>query len=798
MVETREIQVGGQTLQLEYGKVGQQANGAVMLRCGDTIVFAAATMAAEPRAGIDFFPLTCDYEERMYSVGKIPGGFFKREGRPSERAILTSRLMDRPLRPLFPDGMRNDVQVVAIPMSVTMESPPDIVAINAASAAITLSDIPWDGPVGAVRVGRVNGEMVLNPSREQIDAGDLDLVVAGTRDAIIMVEAGATQVAEAEMLDAMLFGHRAIQQIASELQAWRDAVGKPKAELTYKKVDPVLVEAVQKGFAGEIRGAIQNPDKAARESGIDDLKKEILLKNGPDFPEREAEVAEAIEKVVKAEVRRLILDDRKRPDGRALDEVRQITCEVGLLPRTHGSGLFTRGQTQILSIATLGGTSEDQMIDGLGEEETKTYMHHYNFPPFSVGETRPLRGPGRREIGHGALAERAVKPMLPDPADFPYVIRDVSETLESNGSTSMGSTCGSILALMDAGVPLKAPVAGVAMGLMSEGDKYAVLTDIQGMEDFGGDMDFKVAGTRDGITAIQMDTKITGISEVVLRDALEQARAGRLFILDQMLAAIAEPREEISRYAPRIFTVEINPERIGELIGPGGKTIKKIQAETGAKIDVEQDGRVFVAAVDGEAGERAVAMINSLVKEAQLGEEFTGPVTRLMGKGAMVEYAPGKEGLVPTYELSHHRIGRPDDVVKVGDAVKVRVIEIDSQGRVNLSRKALINRDEEPEPERISPPPPDRGGFRGGDRDRDRDRDRGPRGGGGFGGGRGGYGGDRDRDRDRDRGPRPPRTGPGGGGRDIPPRDRDRDRSEGGGGQGGGIGARFRPPKREE
>jgi polyribonucleotide nucleotidyltransferase len=502
---------------------------------------------------------------------------------------------------------------------------------------------------------------------------------------------------------------------------------------------------------------------------------------------------EAIGKVVKGEVRHLILDEGKRPDGRNLDEVRPITCEVGLLPRTHGSGLFTRGQTQVLSVVTLGATSEDQMIDGLGEEESKTYMHHYNFPPFSVGETRPLRGPGRRDIGHGALAERAVKVMLPPQDEFPYVIRVVSEVLESNGSTSMASTCGSTLALMDAGVPLKKPVAGVAMGLMTEGDKYSVLTDIQGMEDFGGDMDFKVAGTQEGITAIQMDTKIKGIPVPVLRDALEQARRGRVFILEQMLAAIAEPRDEISPYAPRIFTLEINPERIGELIGPGGKTIKKIQSETGVKIDVEQDGRVFVAAVDSEAGEQAVRMINGLVKEAQIGENYSGPVTRLMGKGAMVEYAPGKEGLVPTSELSWHRIGRPDDVVSVGDQIDVQVIEIDSQGRVNLSRKALINSDEEPEPEHISPPPPPRGGFGGGGfgggyRDRDRDRDR----------------GDRDRDRHGShggpgRGPGGPRREGGGRGGDIPPRDRDRDRGPAQGGQGGpAVGARFRPPKRQD
>jgi polyribonucleotide nucleotidyltransferase len=773
MVERKEIRIGDQTLYLESGKLGKQADGAVTVRCGDTIVFAAATMSAEPRTGIDFFPLTCDYEERMYSVGKIPGGFYKREGRPSERAILTSRLIDRPVRPLFPPGMRNDVQVIALPISVDLDNAPDIVAINAASAALTVSDIPWNGPIGAVRVGRVNEELVLNPTRAQIDEGDLDLVVVGTRDAILMVEAGAREIPEALMLEAMFMGHRAVVEIASQLEAWRNEVGKSKAEPVVQVVDPALVDSVKKGFTAEIREAIQNPDKAAREAGIDDLKKEIRGRMAPDFPERESELGEAIDKVIKAEVRRLILDERKRPDGRRLDEVRPITCEVGLLPRAHGSGLFTRGQTQVLSVATLGATSEDQLIDGLGEEESKSYMHHYNFPPFSVGEVRPLRGPGRRDIGHGALAERAVRPMLPPQDEFPYVIRVVSEVLESNGSTSMASTCGSTLALMDAGVPIRGLVGGVAMGLMTEGDKYAVLTDIQGMEDFGGDMDFKVAGTRDGITAIQMDTKLTGIPTAVLKDALAQAREGRLFILDQMMATIAEPRPNLSPYAPRIFTIEINPERIGELIGPGGKTIKRIQSETGVKIDVEQDGRVFVAAVDAEAGQHAVRMIEGLVKEAQLGEVYTGQVTRLMGKGAMVEYAPGKEGLIPTYELSHHRIGRPDDVVSIGDRVEVKVVEIDSQGRVNLSRKALINREDEPEPARISPGPPPGGGFRGG----------GPPHRGGPGGPPRGPGGPR-----RDGGPR---------GGDIPPRDRDRGESRGGEG-GPGVGARFRPPKRQD
>jgi polyribonucleotide nucleotidyltransferase len=778
MVDTRQINLGGQEIEFETGRLAKQAGGAVTIRSGDTLIVATATMSNNPRENIDFFPLTCDYEERMYSVGKIPGGFFKREGKPSERAVLTSRLIDRPVRPLFPDGMRNDVQVVAMPLSVDQENPPDILAINAASAALTLSDIPWNGPVGAVRVGMIDDELILNPTRAQIDTSDLDLIVAGTEDAIMMVEAGANQVPEERLLEAMRFGHDGVKQICAFLKEWRAAAGKPHRETIVKKVDPELLAAAR-GHAPELRAALANPDKAAREGAISDLKNEVVAKLAAGFPERVAELGEAVEKVLKQELRSMILEERKRPDGRAPEDIRQITCEVGLLPRAHGSALFTRGQTQVLSVATLGGTSEDQMIDGLGEEATKEYMHHYNFPPFSVGETRPLRGPGRREIGHGALAERAIKSVLPPKEEFPYVIRVVSDVLESNGSTSMASTCGSTLALMDAGVPLQAPVAGIAMGLMTEGDKYAVLSDIQGMEDFGGDMDFKVAGTESGVTAIQMDTKMGGVPWPVMEDAVAQARRGRLFILEKMLAAISEPREELSRYAPRILSLEINPERIGEVIGPGGKTIKKIQADTNSKIDIEQDGRVFIAAQDQETGMTALRMIEALTKEISMGEVFTGRITRLMGKGAMMEVAPGKEGLIPTHELSHHRIGRPDDVVKVGDEVEAKVISIDSQGRIDLSRKALLNPEEEPEPATISPPRPDRGGY-GGPRGGDRDRDRGPRGGGG------GYGGPRGGDRDRDRGPRGGEAPRG----DIPARPPASNET--------GVGARFRPPKRQD
>ncbi len=803
MVNTRQLTLGNQVMEFETGKMAKQAGGSVTLRVGDTVVLAAATMSSTAR-DIDFFPLTVDYEERMYSVGKIPGGFFKREGRPGERAVLTSRLIDRPTRPLFPEGMRNDVQVVAMPVSVDQTNPPDIVAMNAASAAVTISDIPWDGPTGAVRVGLIDGQFILNPSREQIDRSDLDLVVAGTAEAIIMVEAGASQVPEEQLLAAMQFGHDHVKQICAFLKEWQAEVGKAKREPVIKKVAEDLSEAARE-YSGLIRETISNPDKAAREGAIGDLKKEIVGKLAERFPDRGGELGEAVEKAVKYELRAMIIDQHKRPDGRGPEDIRKVTAEVGILPRAHGSALFTRGQTQVLSVATLGGTSEDQLIDGLGEEANKDYMHHYNFPPYSVGEVRPMRSPGRREVGHGALAERALKAVLPDREKFPYVIRVVSDVLESNGSSSMASTCGSTLSLMDAGVPLKAPVSGIAMGLMTRGDQYVILSDIQGMEDFGGDMDFKVTGTETGVTAIQLDTKIGGIPWHVMQEAVAQARRGRLYIMERMLEAINAPREELSQFAPRITSIEINPDKIGAVIGPGGKTIKQIQADTGAKIDIEQDGRVFVAAPDGEAGQRAVAMIQALTREISVGQEYSGRITRLMGKGAMMEFTPGKEGLIPTHELSHHRIGRPDDVVKVGDEVTARVVSVDAQGRVDLSRKACLDPATEPEPAQISPPRPDRGGF--GDRDRGPrggfgDRDRGPRG--GFGDRDRGPRGDRERgDRDPDRGPRGGGEGPGNGagrGGEIPPR------SEGAPGAAApepsapstGVGARFRPPKRQD
>ncbi len=748
-----EREIGGHTVKIETGKVAKQAGGAVWLSIGDTVVQAATTMSKELRPGIDFFPLTCDYEERKYAVGKIPGGFIKRGGRPSEKAVLTSRLIDRPLRPLFPDGMRNDVQVIVMPLSVDLNCVPDTWGIVAASAALTVSDIPWDGPVGAVRVGRVEGEFVINPSLPQQAESDLDLVIAGTERAIIMVEAGSLFVSETDMLAAMDFGHEAIKlQCALQLEL-KALCGKPKNSFVPQLPSYEILNAIQEKMGAEIRAAIQNPDKAARESAIDELKKEVVARILPDFPDSKGEITEAADKSVKKAIRHLIIEEKIRPDGRKLTEIRKITCEVGLLPRVHGTGLFTRGQTQVLTALTLGSMSDAQVVDNLEVDEKKRYMHYYNFPPFSVGECRQMRGPGRREIGHGALAERALVPVLPDVADFPYAMLLQSEVLESNGSTSMASVCGSTLALMDAGVKIKAPVAGIAMGLMTLGDEFAVLTDIQGMEDFSGDMDFKVAGTTEGITAIQMDTKIQGIPREVMVQALEQARQARLEILSKITATLDAPRGDLSKFAPSIFSIEINPEKIGAVIGPGGKTIKQITADTGAQIDIQQDGKIFIAAVDQEAGRKAADIILGMVGDVEVGTVYTGKVTRVIGMGAFVEILPGREGLVHVSHLADPPVRRPDDACKVGDVLTVRVIEVDGQGRVNLS---AINLDQPFDPATMSRRPDDgRGGGGGG-----RFGDRGGRGGdrGGDRGGRGGDRGDRGPDRGGDRAPRPDAT----------------------------------------
>jgi len=691
----KEMTLAGRTLCLETGRMAKQAGGAVFVQYGDTCVLVTATASAQPREGIDFFPLTVDYEERLYSVGKIPGGFIKREGRPSEKAILSGRLVDRPIRPLFPKGYRNDVQVVATVMSVDQDNPPEVVAIIGASAALHISDIPFNGPIGGVLVGYVNNEFVINPTLAQSEQSSLHLVVAGTADAIMMVEAGAKEVPEEICLEAIMAGHEEIKTLVKFIEDFRTealalGLAKEKKEPIIYQIDPELEQAVRDFVTERLQEAVLTKDKLEREAKIDQLKEETAAQFSEQYPDNQKDVLTVFDTVLKEIVRKLITVDKIRPDGRKLDEIRPITCEVGVLPRTHGTGLFTRGQTQVLTVVTLGAVGDEQILDGLGVEDSKRYMHHYNFPSYSVGETRPMRGPGRREIGHGALAERALLPMIPSEEEFPYTIRLVSEVLESNGSTSMGSVCGSTLSLMDAGVPIKAPVSGVAMGLIKEGEHYSILTDIQGMEDALGDMDFKVAGTKTGVTAIQMDIKIPGIDRNILKDALEQARKGRLYIMDKMLEVISEPRRELSPYAPRIITTTIDPDKIREVIGPGGKTIKKIIDETGVKIDIEDDGRVFIAAVDSEAGKKALRIIEDLTRDVEVGQIYIGKVQRIMNFGAFVEILPGKEGLVHISHLAEERVGKVEDVVSIGDEILVKVIEIDRQGRINLSRKEAL------------------------------------------------------------------------------------------------------------
>ncbi len=691
-------EIGGDILSLETGVLANQANAAVVVRYGESVVLVTATMSQKARADIDFFPLIVDYEERKYAVGKIPGGFVKRGGRPSDESIVQGRLVDRSIRPLFPKGMRNEVQVIVMPISVDFDHPPAVLGIIGASAALTISDIPWNGPLGAVRVGYVNGEFILNPNSEMSELSEMELVVSSRPDHVMMIEADADQLSEEVMLQAIELAHLENQKIIALIEELRAKAGKPKAEVPLYLVPTEIKDAV-KAFAGDtLKEAIQNPDKLAREAGLSQLKDEIVLQmNTPPDPDspppysgRELELSMAVDEVIKETVRKLILEEGKRPDGRAPHEIREISCAVGLLPRTHGSGLFQRGQTQVLTTCTLGALQEAQILDALSEEDTKRYMHFYNFPPFSVGEVRPLRGAGRREVGHGMLAERALERMIPPEEEFPYAILLYSEVLESNGSTSMASTCGSTLALMDAGVPIKAPVAGIATGLVYESDdRYAILTDIQGMEDATGDMDFKVAGTENGITAIQLDLKIPGLPSHIIAETLQRARESRLFILQKMLEVIPAPRPEVSPRAPRIFVMEINPDKIGEVIGPGGKTVKKITAETGAQIQIEQTGKIYIAAPDGESGDRARQMIEALTKEVAVGEVYTGRVTRLMSRGAFVEVLPGKEGLVDLRDLTDKRVNRPEEVVKVGDTLRVRVKEIDHMGRINLTTRGL-------------------------------------------------------------------------------------------------------------
>jgi polyribonucleotide nucleotidyltransferase len=688
---------GGRPLSVEIGQLAKQANGAVLVRYGDTVVLSAAVASKEAK-DTDFFPLTINYEEKMYAVGKIPGGFIKREGRPSTDATLTARLIDRPIRPMFADGFRNEVQVTNIVMSVEQDCSPAMAAMLGSSLALSISDIPFDGPIAGVEVGRVNGEYVLNPSVEQHGLSDIQLTVAGTSQAINMVESGAKEASEADMLGALLFGHAAIQELVSFQEEVVRAVGKPKMAITLLQVDEQVKTAIYDDYYPKMKTAVMTEEKLAREDEIAKVKeivKEDYAEKALALPEEEAgkltkEVKQIAEDLEKDVVRELITIDKIRPDGRQLDEIRPLSSEVGLLPRVHGSGLFTRGQTQALSACTLAPLGEHQIIDGLGVEESKRFIHHYNFPQFSVGSTGRAGSPGRREIGHGALGERALAQIIPDETDFPYTIRLVAEVLESNGSSSQASICAGTLALMDAGVPIKAPVAGIAMGLVSDGENYTILTDIQGLEDHLGDMDFKVAGTKDGITALQMDIKIQGITEQILREALAQAKKARMEILAELTATIAEPRAELSQYAPKIEMIQIDPAKIKDVIGKGGDTINGIIEETGVKIDIDQDGKVSIASADAEMIQKAIKIIEDLTKEVKVGEVYLGKVVRIEKFGAFVNLIKGKDGLVHISQLANERVANVEDVVKLGDEILVKVTEIDKQGRVNLSRKAML------------------------------------------------------------------------------------------------------------
>ena len=720
MIEQVEMDLDGRTLRIETGRVAKQADGAVLVTMGDTVVMATACMSSKLREGIDFFPLVCDYEERKYAVGKIPGGFVKRGGRPSERAIIVSRLIDRPLRPMFPDGMRNEVQVIAVPLSVDLTNPPDMIAMLAASAALSISRIPFEGPIGSVRVARVDGNLIVNPSWEQIEASDLSVVIAGTREAITTIEAEAKEVDESVILGAIAHGHEYIKRLIDLQSELVKKIGRPKSEVFIAKIPEEIITAVREKAGEKIKQAMQVPDKVAREEAVRNLKEEIVDRMLGDFPEQEIELGEAVEKIVKETVRHRILDEGIRPDGRKPDEIRPITCEVGFLPRVHGSGLFTRGQTQVLTTVVLGSLEDSQIVDTVEEDGHKRYMHFYNYPPFSNGETKPMRGPGRREVGHGALAERALVPVIPPQEEFPYTILLTSEVLESSGSTSMASVCGSTLALMDAGVKIKAPIAGAAMGLMTDGQRTVVLSDIQATEDFSGDMDFKVAGSAEGVTAIQMDCKIHGIPLAVLEKGLVQAKGARLHILGKMLEVISEPKPEMSPYAPRVLIIVIHPDKIGEVIGPGGKVIKKIEAETGANISIEQDGHVYITSVDQAGGERALKMVDDITRDIRIGETYVGRVVKTAAFGAFVEILPGREGLVHISQLAPRRVERVEDVVRVGDEIMVKVNEITPQGKIGLTRKGCLQEGEEGQPEGEPTERPQH-------RDRDRDRQDGRR-----------------------------------------------------------------------
>ena len=686
-----EIPIGEHPLTLKTGELAAQAGSAVTVSCGDTLVLVTACMAKEPREGVDFLPLTVDYEERLYAAGKIPGGFFRREGRPGQQAILSCRLTDRLLRPLFPKGLRQEVQIITTVLSVDQENSPDVLAAVGASAALTLSEIPFDGPVGTVRVGHVDGEFVINPTYSQLQESLIDIVVAGTREAVVMVEAGASEASEAVVLEAIKFGQQANQQIIGLQEQLQEACGKTRLQLEVDKPDPELESAVSSALGGKF-ALIVGKGRMERDEALSALKDEVVAELGERYSPQE--ILHVFEARLKAELRASILERGIRPGGRQPKDIRPIECAVGLLPRTHGSGLFSRGLTQVLNIATLGSVGDEQRLDGLTLEETKRFMHHYNFPPFSTGEVKRIGGTGRREVGHGALVEKSLTPVIPSEDDFPYTIRLVSEVLSSNGSTSMASVCASTLSLMDAGIPIKAPVAGIAMGLVTgDSGQFAVLTDLEGMEDGYGDMDFKVAGTAEGITALQMDTKLKGLSYEILEKALDQAREARLFILGKIQETIASSRPELSKYAPRMIKIMIDPSKIGAVIGPGGRTIRSIIEQTKATIDIENDGSVLIGSTDGEAAQKAIAMIEDLTKEVEVGGIYTGKVTRLMGFGALVEILPGKEGLVHISELADYRVPSVEDVVKVGDEITVMVMELDPQGKMRLSRRAVLQGD---------------------------------------------------------------------------------------------------------
>ena len=726
MLESVSLEIGGRLLVIETGELAKQANGSAVVRYGDqNVMIAAVTASEKPREGIDFFPLTCDFEEKMYAAGKIPGGYIKREGRPSEHGVLSARQIDRPIRPLFPEGFQNDVQIITTVLSIDPELDNDVIAVCAAGAALAVSDIPFDKNVAAVRVGRdENGKYIINPTLPQYETGGMEIVVAGTMDAVMMVEGGGHEMSEEDFLGAVEFAHVEIKKIVKQIDALAKKAGKKKRVYPLNIVDATLKAWVEKSFKKDVAKAMRVTEKGERNAAFDKLSKSEAISRVKktegailellNDPARAKDFGKIIKTMEEEELRVMVVDEKIRPDGRKADEIRPIWSKVGYLPRVHGTGVFQRGQTQVLTAATLGSISDEQRLDGIMAIPNKRYMHYYNFPPYSVGETRPMRAPGRREIGHGALAERALVPILPPEDEFPYTLRLISEVLESNGSSSMASVCGSTLALMDAGVPIKKHVAGIAMGLILHGKKHAILSDIQGLEDSLGEMDFKVAGTVDGITAIQMDIKVAGITIDIMREALVAAKKSRLFIIEKLKETMPAARAELSPYAPRMIVLTISPDMIKNVIGPGGKIINKIIADTGVKIDIENDGRVFIAGPDGVAADKAKAMVEALTKEVKVGEQYLGTVTRLMNFGAFVAFLPGKEGLVHISQLAADRVEKVEDVVKIGDQIMVKVMEVDSQGRVNLSRKALLAPSENGAQEDYVPRGPRPGGDGGG------------------------------------------------------------------------------------